>query len=83
MTGALITAGNLRVEPHLRHLYAYLLENRFIEALKDYDPRCLPIFSKNVLAKIQQGDPSWEEMVPAEVAKIVKERRLLDYRATS
>ena len=26
-TGALVTAGNLRVAPHLRHLYAYLLEN--------------------------------------------------------
>ena len=80
VTGALITAGNLRVEPHLRHLYAYLVENRFIEALKDYDPRCLPIFSQNALAKIQKGDASWEEMVPSEVAKIIKERRLLGYR---
>jgi len=78
-TGALITAGNLRVEPHLRHLYAYLLENRFIEALKDFDPRCLPIFSWEALSKIQKGDPSWEEMVPPEVACIVKERRLLGY----
>jgi hypothetical protein len=79
-TGALITAGNLRVAPHLRHLYAYLLENRFIEALKDIDEACLPIFSRSVLAKIKAGDASWEEMVPAEVAGIIKERRLLGYR---
>jgi hypothetical protein len=78
-TGALITAGNLRVEPHLRHLYAYLLENRFIEALKDYNPACLPIFSGSALAKIQKGDASWEEMVPPEVARIIKERSLLGY----
>jgi hypothetical protein len=73
-TGALITAENLRVEPHLRHLYAYLLENRFIEGLKDYDTRCLPIFSREALTKIQAGDPSWEAMVPLEVATMIKER---------
>ena len=75
--GALITAGNLRVEPHLRHLYSYLIENRFIEGLKDFDQKCLPIFSRSVLAQIKKGDPAWEQMVPAEVAKIIKERHLL------
>src|SRR5437667_5883689 len=43
-TGALITAGNLRVAPNLRHLYAYLSESRFIEGLKDINTKCLPIF---------------------------------------
>ena len=47
-TGALITAGNLMVAPHLRHLYAYLIENRLIEGLRDVDERCLPIFSRSV-----------------------------------
>jgi hypothetical protein len=80
-TGALITAGNLRVEPHLQHLYSYLLENRFIEALKDYNKVCLPIFSRDALAKIQSGNSAWEDMVPPEVARIVKERSLLGYQA--
>ena len=30
-TGSLISATNLRVAPNLRHLHAYLVENRFIE----------------------------------------------------
>jgi hypothetical protein len=55
-SGALVTAGNLLVEPHLRHLYSYLLENRFIESMRDFNEACLPIFSKDVLAKIQCGD---------------------------
>ncbi len=74
-TGALITAGNLRVAPHLRHLHAYLLENRLIESLKDINERCLPIFSRDVLAKIRSGDASWESMVPPQVAGIIKERK--------
>src|SRR5260221_616958 len=36
-TGALITAGNLRVAPNLRHLYAYLIENLFVQGLRGYD----------------------------------------------
>jgi hypothetical protein len=79
-TGAVITAGNLRVAPNLRHLYAYLLENRHIEGLKDINEACLPIFSRDVLTKLKSGDASWEKMVPTEVAKIIKSRRLLGYQ---
>jgi hypothetical protein len=69
-SGAIITAGNLRVAPHLRHLYAYLTENGFIE-------RCLPIFSRDVLTKIRTGDEGWKAEVPPVVAELIAERRLL------
>jgi hypothetical protein len=80
-SGALITAGNLRVAPHLRHLYAYLLENHFIESMSDFNESVLPIFSRDVLAKIRCGDQSWENMVPAQVAEIIKERKLFNCTA--
>lgn len=80
-TGALITAGNLRVAPNLRHLYAYLVENRLIESLRDFDETCLPIFSRDVLAKIRSGDSAWETMVPLIVAQMIKERKLFNYGA--
>lgn len=76
-TSALISGTNLRVEPHLRHLHAYLVENRLIESLRDYDERCLAIFSRQVLTKLQTGDPTWENEVPPQVARIIKERGLL------
>jgi hypothetical protein len=75
-SGSLISATNLRVAPNLRHLHAYLVENRFIEGLRDYDESCLPIFSRDVLKKIRSGDKSWEEMVPHEVAEIIRDRNL-------
>jgi hypothetical protein len=78
-TGALITAGNFRVEPHLRHLYSYLAENNYVQGLRDFDESCLPIFPKAVLAKIQSGDSDWETMVPGSVAEIIKDRRLFGY----
>ena len=79
---ALITARNLRVAAHLRHLYAYLEENRFIEELRGIHEEWLPIFSANVLANMRAGDDAWEEMVPPEVAGIIKERGLFGYSRT-
>ena len=75
-TGALITAGNLRVAPNLRHLHAYFIENRFIEGLRDDNEKSLPNFSREILAKIRGGDASWEAAVPPQVAKIIRERKL-------
>ena len=78
-SGSLITAGNLRVAPHLRHLYAYLIENRLIESLRDYDSACLRVFSRDVLQRLRSGDPTWESMVPQAVAEVIKKRKLLGY----
>jgi hypothetical protein len=78
-SNSIITATNLLVAFNLRHLYAYLLENQYIENICDYNPSFLSIFSKDVLAKIKSGDPDWEKMVPVEVAQIIKERALFGY----
>ena len=73
----ILTADNLRVVPHLAHLYAYLIENRSIVGLRDYNEDYLSIFSRDALAKIRAGDPEWESMVPPQVSKMIKERKLL------
>jgi hypothetical protein len=80
-TEALVTAGNFRVESHLRHLYAYLVENHLIHGIRGFDEECLPIFPNRVLELIEAGDPAWEKMIPAKVTAIIKERRLFQYKA--
>jgi len=62
------------------HLYSHLLENHFIQSIRDYNDACLPIFSRAVLAQIQQGDSAWEIMVPPQVAHIIKKRQLFGYQ---
>ena len=79
-TGSLITAENFVAPPPLRHLYAYLLENNFIQGVRGYDKTALPIFSRDVLERIRQGDTKWEEMVPPQVAGLIKERRLFGFK---
>jgi len=82
-TGALVTAGNLRVAPHLAHLCAHLVENTLIEGLRDVDAQCLPIFSRDVLDRLRRGDAGWEAMTPPAVADLIKQRGLLGYRSAS
>jgi hypothetical protein len=76
---AIHTASNLVVAPRLRHLYAYLLENHFIENIKGYDRELLDVHSKDVIDKISSGNSDWEMMVPEEVARLIKERGLFGY----
>ncbi len=78
-TGSIITSGNLRVAPNLRHLYSYLFENQFIQGLRGIKEEYLDIFSRDVLAQIQAGASGWEKSVPAQVAALIKERGLLGY----
>ena len=37
------------------------------------------IFSRDVLRRIRENDPSWEEMVPKSVATTIKQRHLFGY----
>ena len=74
------TASNLTFTPDLQKLFGYLVDNQCIFDLENYDPACLPIFSREVIKRIKAGDPSWEKMVPLPVAKIIRERNLLGYQ---
>jgi hypothetical protein len=80
-TGKIKTASQVEVAPNLRSLYQYLIDNRHIEEITDYQKDFLRIYPPAVLAKLKTGDESWEEMVPPEVVQIIKEREFFGYRA--
>jgi len=80
-TGQLVTATQTEVAPNLRSLFQYLIDNRYIEEITDYQKEFLRIYPARVLAKLKAGDESWEKMVPPEVAQIIKEREFFGYRA--
>jgi len=79
-TGQLTTVENLEVAPHLRHLYAHLVENKFIENITGYDAGALNIYSGDVLAKIKAGDESLARLIPAPIFEVIKSKRLFGWR---
>jgi hypothetical protein len=80
-SGKVITATKIEVAPNLRSLFQYLIDNQFIAEIADYNPDYLRIYPPVALAKLQAGDRGWEQMVPPEVAQIIKEREFFGYRA--
>ena len=58
---------------------AVLVERGSFVNLDNYNPEYLPIFSRDVLRRIAAGDDSWEDMVPEEVAGLIKRRSFFGY----
>jgi hypothetical protein len=78
-SNVLITAKNVHITENLRNLYDYLLENHFIDCIVGFDRDILHIFSRDVLRRIKENDPTWEQMVPAAVVIAIKKRGLFGY----
>jgi len=80
VTGQLKTVENLEIPGTQHNLFRHLVERGRIKQLDNIDEGVLHIFSRDVLKRIKESDASWEEMVPPEVAQMVKQRQLFGYR---
>ncbi len=74
------TIHTFKVEPELQPLYDYLVSRGSFVQLDNYNPKYLPIFSRDVLKRIATGDESWDEMVPAQVAELIRQRGFFGYK---
>jgi len=79
-SGKLITADNYRIAPHLKHLYTHLLENRYVQSVGNFNRQLLGIRRRDVLARIQSGDTSWEALVPEPIVDLIKREGLFGHR---
>jgi hypothetical protein len=73
------TVNDIKVRPELQPLFDYLAGRGSFVDLDNYRPECLPIFSRDVLRRIAADDPSWETMVPGDVAELIKRRAFFGY----
>jgi hypothetical protein len=79
-TGKIVSATQVKVAPNLRSLFRYLIDNQYVQKITDYHPEYLRIHPPEVLAKLQSGDSRWEQMVPMEVAHMIKQHQFFGYR---
>ncbi len=75
----LMTSGNLPIPDGIKFLYKHLMERGQIEDIKEVDTDILHIYSKEVLQMIQADQPGWEKLVPAKIAKLIKEECLFNF----
>jgi hypothetical protein len=73
------TIETLEVPAQLRPLYEYLKQRGSFVHLDNLNPKYLSIFSRDVLKRITARDETWEEMVPPEVAEVIRKRGLFGH----
>lgn len=78
-TGELYDLSTLEIQPNLKGLLQYMMDNGKLEAVKNYDEKLLHILSDDVLSKIKAGASMWEDDVPMEVVKAIKHYELFGY----
>ena len=78
-SGELTTIENLEVSKEISSLFKYLVEKGCIEQLENFNPQHLNTFSREVLRLISDGNETWAEHVPPEVAQVIRERRYFNY----
>jgi hypothetical protein len=74
------TIDTVKVKPDLQPLYDYLVRRGSFVQLDNYNPKYLPIFSRDVLKRIASGDETWDQMVPPQVAEIIRRRGFFGYK---
>ncbi len=72
----LATLATAAVPPTLANLFAYLRDRGALLAIESYDPAVVAIQARDVLRRIQQGDETWQTMVPPAIADMVTRRGL-------
>ena len=79
-SGRLETVENITMQPELHSLYRHLVDRGRIKQLDNVDESVLHIFSRDVLRRIKDCDCTWEQMVPSEIAEIIKIRGFFGYQ---
>jgi hypothetical protein len=77
--GVIYNCLRFNLPSHLVDLYRYLIANNKIEDIRHYKESNLQIQTDKVLQMIKHCTEGWEDYVPAEVAAMIKERRLFGF----
>ena len=77
----LITLENLLIPSGIGFLVKFLIENRFIVQIQEFDREMLSIIPNDIFRMIQTGEDGWEPYVPQDLIKTIKQKGLFGYKA--
>ena len=78
--GTIINSNNIHVANKMKNLYKFFKFNNRLLDIADYDESLLDIYSIKVLEKIKKEQKGWEEMLPKEVVKQIKSKKLFGFK---
>ncbi|PWJ43033.1 nicotinate-nucleotide adenylyltransferase [Sediminitomix flava] len=75
----ILTGDDIALSPHLKNLFQTMKDMNKIENLEGCNTEHLHIISDEIIAKIQNNEEGWEEMIPDVIVKQIKEKCLFQY----
>jgi hypothetical protein len=79
-TGKVLLVDDVEMEPDVKHIFNYLVDNRKIRNLRQAKTKWLSIDPREVIRLIEANDNRWEKMVPKYVAKQIKTKKIFGYK---
>jgi len=77
--GPIYNSKTIDINPNVKNLYQFLIDNELILDIENYNADNLKIFSNEIIEKIKRNEEGWEQFVPEPVANLIKEKCLFDY----
>jgi hypothetical protein len=81
-TGNILLVDDVEMEPDVKHIFNYLVDNRKIRNLRQAKTQWLSINPDEVLRLIEANDPKWLDMVPKYVSKRIISNKIFGYKDT-
>ena len=78
--GKIINTSNIQVANKVKDLYKFFKSNKILIDIENYNENLLDIYSAEVLSEIKNNKSGWEKKLPAEVNKLIKDKKLFGYR---
>lgn len=78
-TGKVLMVDDVEMEPDVKHIFNFLVENRKIRNLREANTNWLHIIPDEVLRMIKSDQNGWEDMVPKYIAKMIKDKKLFGH----
>ena len=78
--GKIINTSNIQVANKVKDLYKFFKSNKTLIDIENYNENLLDIYSAEVLSEIKNNKTGWEKKLPAEVNKLIKDKKLFGYR---
>lgn len=75
----LVTLETAKVPGALQQLLRYLIVNKSMLAIDNYNEENLGLLPKDIMAQIIDGQETWQQYVPEAIAKEITEKKLFGY----
>lgn len=74
-----LTTKTYQPPKHLQHIYNHFVEAGKIDDIDEFNKEYLNIVTEKIVERIKSHSKDWEDQVPAETVKIIKEKKLFGY----